>query len=71
MRDTPLQHVQGARRIMSNDRRSNTARTSQPIHLLRETRYLSREELLRELRQQQLSGQYTAVKAAIGQRDGN
>lgn len=47
---------------MSNDRRSTAARTSQPIHLLRETRYMSREELLRELRQQQLSGQYAAAK---------
>lgn len=52
---------------MSNDRRSNTARTSQPIHLLRETRYLSREELLRELRKQQASGAYASVRPACAQ----
>ena len=33
---------------MSTDRRSGAARTSQPMQL-RETRYMSREEVLREL----------------------
>lgn len=35
---------------MSTERRSGATRTSQPVHMLRETRYLSREEMLRELR---------------------
>lgn len=47
---------------MSNDRRSGATRPSQPIHLLRETRFMSREELLRELRQSQITGQHAAAR---------
>lgn len=52
---------------MSNDRRSSAPRATQPIHLLRETRFLSREELLRELRGQQVTGPCTPVTPAGAQ----
>lgn len=52
---------------MSNDRRSGATRAVQPIHLLRETRYMSREEILRELRMQQVTGQFAPVKPASTQ----
>ena len=37
---------------MKTERRSGASRPSQPIMKLRETRYMSRDEILRELRTQ-------------------
>jgi hypothetical protein len=37
---------------MKTERRSGSTRTLQPIQMLRETRYMSRDEILRELRTQ-------------------
>ena len=34
---------------MNNERRSGATRTVQPIPMLQETRYMSRDELLREM----------------------
>ena len=55
---------------MSNERRTSATRTTQPIHLLRETRFMSRDEVLRELRKQNITGQYPAARPSGPQQRG-